>query len=65
VHDDLDNALGKCKVKEGGSPEGHNGLKSIIEHIGSKDFRRLKYGISRPASHDSAEVARYVLGNFS
>jgi PTH1 family peptidyl-tRNA hydrolase len=56
--------LGKSKVKVGGSPEGHNGLKSIIKTIGNQDFLRLKIGISRPLSHDPADVASYVLSNF-
>ena len=65
AHDDLDSALGKAKVKVGGSPEGHNGLKSIIDQIGTREFLRLKIGISRPQSHDPSVVAGYVLSNFS
>mmetsp|Transcript_18585 Transcript_18585/g.1638 ORF Transcript_18585/g.1638 Transcript_18585/m.1638 type:complete len:80 (-) Transcript_18585:112-351(-) len=54
VHDDLDTKTGKSKVKVGGSPEGHNGLKSIISQMGTKDFLRLKIGIDRPESHEPA-----------
>lgn len=64
VHDDLDNPVGKCKLKDGGSPEGHNGLKSIIENMGSKDFKRIKFGISRPNTKEPSEVAKYVCADF-
>ncbi len=56
VHDDLDNKIGKCKVKEGGSPEGHNGLKDIIKYTGNS-FLRLKIGIDRPNSKDPLYVS--------
>ncbi|KAL4435818.1 hypothetical protein ABPG74_015786 [Tetrahymena malaccensis] len=65
VHDDLDNAFGKVKIKEGGSAEGHNGLKSIIEYLDTKEFLRLKIGIDRPNSRDPVVISPYVLGNFS
>lgn len=51
---------GKCKVKIGGSANGHNGLKSIIQNIGS-DFIRLKLGIGRPQSKEPEIVSDYVL----
>lgn len=48
VHDDLESAIGKAKIKEGGSAEGHNGLKSIINSFrGQNDFLRLKIGIGK------------------
>ncbi|KAL4464036.1 hypothetical protein ABPG74_005973 [Tetrahymena malaccensis] len=65
VHDDLESKPGKFKIKNGGSPEGHNGLKSIIDSIGSKDFQRLKIGIGRPDSKDPEVVANYVTSNIS
>lgn len=65
MHDDLETPLGKYRFKEKGSPAGHNGLKSIIDHLGTDDFLRLKIGVGRPASHDPDEVAKYVLERFS
>ena len=66
MHDDLESIVGKCKVKETGSAEGHNGLKSIIENCGGgKDFKRLKIGIDRPKSKNPVIVASYVLSNFT
>lgn len=45
VHDDLDLPWGKLRFKNGGSDGGHNGIKSIIEHLKTSDFARLKIGI--------------------
>jgi len=62
VHDDLDLQLGAVRVKTGGGHGGHNGLRSIIEHLGSADFIRVRIGIGRPApGMDSAD---YVLSPF-
>ncbi|KAM3130486.1 hypothetical protein pb186bvf_017395 [Paramecium bursaria] len=61
VHDDLDQQVGKCKIKVGGSAEGHNGLKSIIQSL-NPNFQRLKIGIGRPDSKEPDIVADYVLG---
>ncbi|CAD8113702.1 unnamed protein product [Paramecium primaurelia] len=60
VHDDLENLPGRCKIKQGGSAEGHNGLKSIIQYMDDK-FIRLKIGIGRPNSKDPAIVSDYVM----
>lgn len=68
VHDDLDLPLGKIKLVRNGGPGGHNGIKSIIQHLGTKDFPRLKIGIGRPQASDncsSIPVDRYVLSQFS
>lgn len=62
VHDELEKPFGKTAFKFGGSPRGHNGLKSIIAHIG-KDFWRLRFGIDRP--ENKHEVPDYVLAKFS
>jgi len=65
VVDDLEQGFGKYRIKNGGSAQGHNGVKSIIENFnGDKDFKKLLIGIDRPASKASFEVARYVTGNF-
>jgi PTH1 family peptidyl-tRNA hydrolase len=62
VHDELDLAPGVARMKFGGGASGHNGLKDIIECLGSKDFWRLRIGIGHP--RDTAteqEVVDYVL----
>jgi PTH1 family peptidyl-tRNA hydrolase len=60
AYDDLDLAAGKIRLKFGGGSGGHNGIKDIIEKIGTKDFWRLKIGIGKPAYKD--DVISYVLG---
>lgn len=62
IYDDLDMAVGKIRFRQKGSAGGHNGIKSIIAHIGSQVFARLKVGIGRP-DHQTA-VVNYVLGKF-
>jgi len=59
VHDELDLPPGVARLKMGGGHGGHNGLKDIIAHLGSKDFWRLRIGIGHPG--DRAEVSNYVL----
>ncbi|KAG8532070.1 uncharacterized protein KY384_003707 [Bacidia gigantensis] len=61
VHDDLENSLGKIRVKKGGSARGHNGLKSCVGSLGGLEFWRLGVGIGRPTSRASGDVASYVL----
>lgn len=48
VHDELDIEPGRVKVKRGGSAAGHNGLKSIRQHVGSDDFVRVRIGVGKP-----------------
>ena len=59
VHDELDLAEGVVKMKRDGGHAGHNGLRDIITHLGSRDFYRLRIGIGRPVS--GSGVADYVL----
>ncbi len=59
AHDELDLLPGQVKMKFGGSPAGHNGLKDIQAQLGSADFWRLRLGIGHPGI--KAEVANYVL----
>jgi PTH1 family peptidyl-tRNA hydrolase len=59
VHDELDLPPGSAKLKLGGGHGGHNGLKDIIAHLGTKDFWRLRIGIGHPG--DRAEVVNFVL----
>lgn len=61
VHDELDLPPGNAKLKLGGGHGGHNGLKDIIAHLGSRDFWRLRLGIGHPG--ERAEVSNYVLNN--
>jgi len=60
IHDELDINPGTVKVKKGGGHAGHNGLKSIIEKCGSRDFLRVRTGIGRPPGRMS--VVDFVLG---
>lgn len=61
ISDDLDLDLGKFRLRRNGSSGGHNGLKSIISHLGTDDFKRLRIGIS----NDKDDVINYVLSKFS
>ncbi len=63
LHDELDLAPGKVRIKTGGGVAGHNGLRSIAASIGTKDFRRVRLGIGHPG--DKAKVTGHVLGSFS
>ncbi len=58
VHDELDFEEGVVRFKQGGGHAGHNGLRDIIAHLGSKEFLRLRVGIGRPST---GSVAHYVL----
>ena len=62
IQDDLDMEIGKIKLKEKSSSGGHNGIKSIEEHLGTEDYKRLKIGISNNKNIDTKD---YVLGKFS
>lgn len=62
VHDELDLVPGKVRVKSGGSDAGHNGLRSISQHLGS-DYIRVRLGIGHPGNKD--RVHGWVLGNFA
>lgn len=54
LHDELDLPLGRMKMKKGGGNAGHNGLKSIQQHLGTPEFYRMRLGIGKPATGDSA-----------
>jgi peptidyl-tRNA hydrolase, PTH1 family len=62
VHDELDLPPAKIRTKSGGGNGGHNGLRSIDAHLGTKDYRRLRIGIGHPG--DKALVSDYVLHDF-
>jgi len=62
IHDDLDLPLGKVRLRPGGSSGGHRGIISLIEHLGTPDFGRLRIGIGRPIQGDPVD---YVLDDFT
>ena len=64
VCDDLDLELGKIKIRPQGSSGGQRGLDSIIDHLGTQEFCRLRIGIGRPKSSGSQDAAKYVLSGF-
>ncbi len=72
VHDEIDFPLGRVKVKSGGGHGGHNGLRSIVQQLGSADFARVRVGIGRPTRDDGTpigaadgdRVANYLLSDF-
>ena len=63
VHDEIDLPPGTAKLKTGGGHGGHNGLRDIINQLGTKDFHRLRIGVGHPGSKD--QVVDYVLHNAS
>lgn len=62
LYDEIDLAPGKLKVKTGGGNAGHNGLRSISQHVGN-DYQRVRIGVGHPG--DKALVANYVLADFA
>ena len=63
VYDDLDLPLGRARLRLSGSAGGHNGMKSIISHLGSQQYPRLRLGIGK--ANESGNAASHVLGRFS
>ncbi len=63
VHDEIDIPFGEVRVKAGGGTAGHNGLGSIVNHLGTKDFARVRVGVGRPPGTKAA--AGHVLAGFS
>lgn len=61
IHDDMDFDIGEFKIKKNGGPAGHNGIRSIINHLNTQDFKRIRIGISR----EKEDKVNYVLGKFS
>jgi PTH1 family peptidyl-tRNA hydrolase len=64
VHDEGDFELGRLELKVGGGLSGHNGLRSIAQHLKTQDFLRLRIGVGRPERGDPRPLADYVLSNF-
>ncbi len=63
IYDDLDLETGKLRLRGKGSAGGHNGIKSLIQHIGTQEFNRIRVGVNRPPA--GMQVADYVLSKFS
>ena len=63
VYDDLDLPLGRARLRLSGSAGGHNGMKSVISHLGSQQYPRLRLGIGR--ANQSRNTVSHVLGRFS
>lgn len=63
IYDDMDLPLGRIRLRLSGSAGGHNGIKSIISHLSSQDFPRLRIGIGK--SNQKKETISHVLGRFS
>ena len=64
VHDEIDLSFGEVRSKLGGGVAGHNGLKSLAQGLGGRDFWRVRAGVGRPDSTDPEVVAAYVLSRF-
>src|SRR6187402_1050202 len=64
VHDEGDFDLGRLQARLGGGLAGHNGLRSIAQHLGTPDFLRLRVGVGRPGRGDQRKLADYVLADF-
>lgn len=65
IHDDLDQTIGKVKMSYGGNSGGHNGINSIFSHLKTKNYYRLKIGISPEVKRPKDEVHDFVLGKFT
>ena len=63
IHDELDIDFGRIRLKLGGGEGGHNGLRSVVNALGTKDFQRVRVGIGRPPGRK--DPAAFVLENFS
>jgi PTH1 family peptidyl-tRNA hydrolase len=64
VHDESDLEPGRLQVRRGGGLAGHNGLRSVTQHLGTEDFLRLRVGVGRPGRGDRRPLADYVLSDF-
>jgi PTH1 family peptidyl-tRNA hydrolase len=64
VHDEGDFELGRLQARLGGGLGGHNGLRSIVRHVGTPEFLRLRVGVGRPERGDPRSLADYVLADF-
>jgi peptidyl-tRNA hydrolase, PTH1 family len=65
VHDEGDFDLGRLQLRLGGGSAGHNGLRSIAQHLKTQEFMRLRVGVGRPERGDPRPLADYVLSDFT
>ena len=65
VHDEGDFELGRLQLRLGGGSAGHNGLRSIAQHLKTQDFIRLRVGVGRPERGDPRPLADYLLSDFA
>jgi PTH1 family peptidyl-tRNA hydrolase len=65
VHDDSDLEAGRLQVRLGGGLAGHNGLRSIAQHLKTQEFLRLRVGVGRPERGDPRPLADWVLSDFA
>jgi PTH1 family peptidyl-tRNA hydrolase len=65
VHDDVDLEPGRLQARAGGGLAGHNGLRSLAQHLGSQEFDRLRIGVGRPGRGDPRSVSDWVLSGFA
>ncbi|WP_018924729.1 aminoacyl-tRNA hydrolase [Salsuginibacillus kocurii] len=63
IYDDLDLSPGALRLRQSGGHGGHNGIKSLISHLGSKEFKRIRIGVGRPP--EGVSVTSHVLGTFA
>ncbi|MDX2270399.1 MAG: aminoacyl-tRNA hydrolase [Cyanobacteriota bacterium] len=63
IYDDMDLPLGRIRLRANGSSGGHNGIKSLIQHLGTQEFPRLRIGVGQPKGEK--DVVGHVLGGFS
>jgi PTH1 family peptidyl-tRNA hydrolase len=64
IHDEGDFDLGRLQARHGGGLAGHNGLRSVAQHLKTPEFLRLRVGVGRPGRGDPRDLADYVLSDF-
>src|SRR5881394_1969277 len=65
IHDEIDLESGRLQARRGGGLAGHNGLRSLAQHLGTQDFLRLRIGVGRPGRGDPRPVKDWVLSPFA
>ena len=63
IYDDIDLSFGDKRLKQGGGDAGHKGVRSISQHLGTKNFNRIRMGVGRP--NKKKDISSFVLSNFS
>lgn len=63
IYDDIDLSPGKIRIKKSGGPGTHNGMRSIVQHLGTENFARLRVGIGKPEGH--MDLVEYVIGHIN